>query len=416
VLRLEAVTYGDQHRFVKGRYWQRLLAPLLSPALQQLSGATVYTYRIVSPRNVRPLVFWFWLSPNSSPRTIMRPVAPDEHGSELANTAFPMALPPATSDNVQCCALLAFPRRGARVRLRFTGSGGAREDPEFTISNPTPGPHPVWTAAPLPISKRDGERVFTLTGFTTGHAAPAEAPAVQRDKPWTRCTFQVTAHGRPGRQWEPVGVTLSDATGNTIWPRMAAGDAVQSQAGGAAQYAFPAGLLADESAWKLRAEFVPTAGFTPSDLWTVRNLALSTRTNETPTTQVVAERHGSRVRFRLQLSRGPDHSGRFWVNVRLASLPSGLRVGLVRVTGSDGGPLRQRLLGANPRSIFLPGGDFFEDSLSIVHPTGTSAIISQGAVERVYQLDAPREPQWLDLTFVVLKSRFVEFVVRPSRV
>ena len=36
VLRLEAVTHGPQQRFVRGRNWQRLLAPLLSPSLQPM--------------------------------------------------------------------------------------------------------------------------------------------------------------------------------------------------------------------------------------------------------------------------------------------------------------------------------------------------------------------------------------------
>src|SRR5437588_5851870 len=105
VLRLEAVTYGDQHRYVKGRYWQRFLAPVLPPALQQLSGATVYTYRIVSPKNVRPLVFWISRSPRSSSFYFLMPrAALDEHGSELDGVALPFGLPPATGDSVQCCA------------------------------------------------------------------------------------------------------------------------------------------------------------------------------------------------------------------------------------------------------------------------------------------------------------------------
>src|SRR5438309_2543412 len=96
VLRLEAVTHGPQQRFVRGRNWQRLLAPLLSPSLRTLPGAAIYTYRPIYPKYSSPLVFWISRSAISSPNQFWWPraVAFDEHGCEFNARRFPLEFSP----------------------------------------------------------------------------------------------------------------------------------------------------------------------------------------------------------------------------------------------------------------------------------------------------------------------------------
>src|SRR5438034_10821680 len=54
VLRLEAVSLGPEHRLVRGRYWQRLLAPFLQGPLA-VYGPSVTTWRLPTPNAA---VFW----------------------------------------------------------------------------------------------------------------------------------------------------------------------------------------------------------------------------------------------------------------------------------------------------------------------------------------------------------------------
>jgi hypothetical protein len=84
VLRLEAVTVGPQHCLVRGRYWQRLLAPLLPPSLRGRSGATICTYQGAAPGSV---VFWTTWETSSRFTDWERAVAFDEHGSQVEATA-----------------------------------------------------------------------------------------------------------------------------------------------------------------------------------------------------------------------------------------------------------------------------------------------------------------------------------------
>src|SRR5438128_988370 len=64
LLRLEAVTYGTQHQFLLGPWWQRVLQPVLPPERQPRL--------ITSPQNSyyrRPALV-FWISRNEKPQKL----------------------------------------------------------------------------------------------------------------------------------------------------------------------------------------------------------------------------------------------------------------------------------------------------------------------------------------------------------
>src|SRR5207249_2792024 len=154
VLRLDAVTVGPEHRFVMGRYGQRLLAALLPSALTGSSGATVITYHSINPPAI---IFW-----TSGPVPALdsfgdasRMVVSDEHGSKVRAAARPIDSPVgfrlqpgpgrrmvnAANEFVRGYPLPAFPRRGRTITLRISGYS------------------PTWKWLPL-AGRRHGGRVY----------------------------------------------------------------------------------------------------------------------------------------------------------------------------------------------------------------------------------------------------------------
>src|SRR2546425_733823 len=125
LLELRGVSYGTQHRLIEQKLWQKLLAPLLPPALQGREVDIVGT-------PVDRLLLWF-RSRNAPPaRDLGRWVeAIDEHGCSvgsgwestlLGNPPFP--------DRI--AILEAFPRRQRQFRVRVCQRGAPAPIAEFT--------------------------------------------------------------------------------------------------------------------------------------------------------------------------------------------------------------------------------------------------------------------------------------------
>jgi hypothetical protein len=460
VLRLDAVTVGPEHQFVMGRYGQRLLAALLPPGLTGSSGATITTYHSINP----PAII-FWTSRPGVPNPMYgfgvasRTVVLDGHGNKVRAAARPIDIPvgfrfrpgprkglvKVANEFVRGYALPAFPRRGRTVTLRISGynpfwkwvplagrrhgrraySGPGKWVPnwvpvaEFTVPNPDPGPHPVWRPEPLPITKRSGDLDFTLSRLVAEADPPSVAPSFSMPEvvfqvyphSWTRADFRISRKGKPAPEWEAVGMTLSDASGNVMTPALP----VYYPQAGEAHFAFPSGLPPDEAAWKVRAEFVPTAGFAPADLWTVRGVAAPKGWNAAPSS-ASATRHGARLDLTLRVRRLPV-GGSLVVEPQVAPEVDGLRVGLVRASDD-----REQMWTPVTRAAgmaFLPAHrEVDQHQLDVITPNAhLSDSTSWRPPEpgRAYELRVPADVRTLALTFAVVKSRFVEFMVRPSR-
>jgi hypothetical protein len=306
LLELKQVTYGKRHRFREQRLWQQLFAPLLPPAFQ---GKEVM--RMGTPRE-DALVCWFLQGNQPQPWYLVRPVvAIDEHGCRIGS-GFEggfggfhgrMQVPYRTA------GLELFPRRARRFSLEIYERDAQKPVAEFTVTNPTPGPHPIWQPEPLPIEKRRGSLMITLMTLTTGvtrqelrRSLPAIPPddlrAVlhpsMRGRSWSHASFQIRENGAPTDRWQIAEVTVSDATGNkgssirTYTVTDAAGNMSTSMGwngvcirsrtnqAGNAWAAFP-GLCLREAAWKLRATlaYAGTEDRLPPDLrWTVPGVAM----------------------------------------------------------------------------------------------------------------------------------------------
>jgi hypothetical protein len=355
------------------------------------------------------LVFWIACHPPPSPTWSwwggsalwVAPELLDEKGYRFGpmRCAQPRYWSGAPGQQVTEEALELFPRRGRTVRLRLYDMSGQKPVAEFVTANPIPGPQPVWTPAPLPIVKHSGDVDFTLTQLATvlGHANPMGLVGSSGDA-WTEATFRVTRDGRATRDWEPVEVTLSDATGNSLVRRGSLshhrGSAYWTQTGDLS-YRFDGGLSLDEAAWKMRFEFTrrSLARFAPEELWTVPDLPIASGrkllpANATTTLDGVTLRLASVARTGTRPAangRGPEE----WLE-------------LVRVEAPSLQPGQAVTLHARDDR----GREFVPTHRILGSPHWSRS-------DR-FLLRIPADARTLDLTFALHRSRFVEFVAKPS--
>lgn len=223
------ISYGNRHRLLEQRLWQKLLEPLLPPRLQGREVAAVGT-----PAN--RLVIWFL--PVGGPLGWHRPrwlEALDEHGCCMGRgveCGFP-----ASMGSYRVGTLEAFPRRAGRFYLRIYERGAAAQAAEFTVANPAPGPYPSWKPDPFPIEKRQGDLAVRLMALATGLTRESlrqsrsagrlderhtSADVTGRDRLWALATFRAAENGAPTDRWQVASIVISDATGNTASYRPAA--------------------------------------------------------------------------------------------------------------------------------------------------------------------------------------------------
>jgi hypothetical protein len=390
LLTLEAVTYGQDHRCVHGNRWQRLFYPILPAGIK--SQLEISAYRSAEPNT---LVFWTDRraavpgQPLPRPYWNTRVLSFDEHGcaSETGFACFQWAVGDPPAEVREGWALPAFPRRGHIVGLRIlarSGTGQWFRFAEFSVPNPTSGPHPTWTPEAFPVTRQDGDLVVALTGLTTGaRQDDSGRPAAAGEESWTHARFRLTQNGRPTTIWRSSGGTLADAAGNAWSPRMTA----RSFSQGEETFSLLGTLWPDETAWKLRARFTRTAGFRPDELWTVPSVVVpglrkSRRLSQTATRQGASL---SLCRVSGRAGAACDWRTPACVEVRMSPISDDLNLTLVRATDDRG------------RNITPPFATYMGEGLFSFGLLGTAT------------------PQKVSLTFAVQKPRFVEFLVKPRR-
>lgn len=405
-LRLEAVTMGPQHRVVLGRYWQRLLAGPLSPALGAGWGPTTCAFGPSSPSTA---VFWLTRKSNF-PMNRCRAVAFDVSGDEVEVTTGPFRSSLASGEEIWAWTLPAFPRRGPWLGLRIYFNAWAQPVAQFRVRNPSPGPHPTWKAPVPPVTTTCGSLSFTLDRLDTGQVAPSSAPAPYRDRHWTHAAFRVRERGRPTDRWEPVDITLTDATGNRIVPW----EANRQQEQNESHLRFRGNLPTHESAWKLRVEFALVRQLTSDEQWKVDGVSVPKRWGSSQLT--VASRNRG-LRLRVNVVRIPYPYGRgnspvsLRVDAQAPALPSGVRLALVRAVDDRG---RVSVIDPGRRLSFLSVAHEYESAgLRVTRPGGSSMYAPLLTPMGSYFVRTFADASTLDLTFAVVRSRFVEFLARP---
>ncbi|MFN3650205.1 MAG: hypothetical protein ACK47B_11555 [Armatimonadota bacterium] len=311
--------------------------------------------------------------------------AVDEHGDRIGplHRSWPAAIP--GQNRWLTVWLDAFPRRGRIVRVQYFRPGSSEPAAEFAVDNPTPGPHPVWTAEPYPIRKNAGDLTCILEKLVTGFGhRQLDARAAPGESPYTRATFRFEQEGKPTVEWQPVGITVSDATGNVLSPW----DGFIVRRGKAQELQFAAALSPRESAWKLRVELCRTARarFAPQETWTVQGLRVPAR-NEVISSTATTRLLGTQIQ--IQELTGPDNA---WlkprVRVQVRNPRKGYRLTL-RATDEHG-------------RTFAGYG------------TSSSARQQLGGMQCDFFLNLPPDSRTLDLTLALSRSRFLELLARPA--
>jgi hypothetical protein len=398
VLLLKAVTYGKQARFVEGAWWQRLL-PSLPPELERFGarvhpgigfeGMHLWTRTRGAPALNDPSLHSLdWMTEYTAFDEHGCRFAPPENGSGLWDADQSTA---ARADDLLLeTTLKTFPRRGRTVGVGLYDATGRQWIVRFDVPNPTPGPYPVWKGELLPVIRHSGRLTCLLTGF---------ARKELNDGPRWGATVQVTEDGKRTRDWEPVTLTVSDATGNSLYA-IVSGYRDQGKA-----WFRP--LCTHEAAWKLRVEFAPTFPVhrAPNFLWIVRNIRVP-KPREYAESKAQATRQG--IRLELEGVGGVgEKSWSFWVLrdtvsrklpwawVSMPSLKESVRLTLVRVTDARRGDRAPREY--SPSNLF----GFRSD---ICRPDTANCALN---------VRIPPGAKRIDLTFAVHRTRAVEFLVKP---
>ena len=308
-----------------------------------------------------------------------------------------------------CTAFRFVPRRNPALDLCLLD--WARIPPkEFArVRLPSPffGHFPQWQPESLPAVKMAGDLEVRVEDVTASALPPSYATA--------QVGFTVACKSPPvgtKGSWKLHTARLSDATGNSLLLDNDGGYILDYAAG--CSFAFPSGLLwPHESAYRLELEFklrVPDEppsvyplpnlaefGFRPDELVTFKNLPLlpASATNSLWWTNTAG---GIQVVVReFMQDRGGGNSSidtRGWPNfdVESSARREGLSIDFVRFTTPTGERLSSHPIGARGSNDVRP---------------------SQASRRSVAVWSPPSNVTAVDITWVVQKTRRVEFLVKP---
>lgn len=343
--------------------------------------------------------------------------------SDRANTACVSTEKTASSHvkdgvDVQGFRLDAFPRWDKETVLRIRPYGGAVSKEQFVIANPAPTAHNNWTPKPLPDTESDGDLEVTLTKLIAGAPAPYRqgrdhAPTTDPANQCVHLDFDFRQNGQSTTNWQPWPVRTSDAFGNQVrgviydYPTNGIYPAYPDrihpsfppQTDG---YFYRPGLWPDEPAWKVRLEFIRRSGFSADEIVTFTNLLVrpgsqqdaddewswdASNTNFTFIAQ--AKVNGVQVKLLPPLLYAPE------------ILPGEKHIMVVLY--ADPNPTLQDM-----RLTLLQATD--DQGKEVPHPFPP-------AWAGHFSLDFPKpgDVKSLNLKLALHKSRFVEFIVKPTK-
>ena len=262
---LKDVTYGKEHRYLGSSLRERVISVLPAKLRAKLSPAKG-VFNVGKPSMV------FWLERRGNGPTTGDPqlVLSDESGFGTSG-GYSMMRMGGPGNWVEGWAFDYFPRRARTFTLRIYEPGQqypeAKLIGEFTIENPKPGKYPVWTAPAPPVTAVEGDMSVTLVDLSvgTGRGSNKWKPAPNPTVSMTRAGFRLERNGQPTKEWRPVTVEASDATGNLINGIWGTGRERSLE-----YLELQPSLWPGESAWKLHVGFSQRSNFVASELWTLR--------------------------------------------------------------------------------------------------------------------------------------------------
>jgi hypothetical protein len=404
-LTLFKATCGTNHLCRFGHRWQDVLYPILPPKLRWRLSPRVLEW---SSFNRDSVMVWFrrdGLPAAGAEATRLYLSVADEHGLEsplqlmahTTRTTGSTTTTNAAGTQFSGWELADYPKRSRQFRVLVYRPADTRLSRvgEFLVPNPVRRNFPVWTAEPLPASRRTNELEVTLTRLETGMAGPPSgaAPVGMAARTFSRASFKLRDNGLPTKNWSVSKIRLSSATGEsrfgdrkgTCWWN----DRQTADVWG--------GIWLEEPAWKLDVDFARTASFPVADLWGIQGVRVP-EPGETVEHRVETNLHAVRLEFlgvgglkKVPTAQGsPSYAV---VRVRTQYPLDGLDVLLVEARDDRG---------------------------RIAPPHGATNSISTGAGGNTpkesltgFRVEIPDGAKSLDITLAATPVRHVQFLARP---
>ena len=396
VLTLEKVSFGTEHHYRHGTFWQRLIWRL-SPALGSrfnMSRPGEQQHR--SPTPTLCLFFHRTAAPsNSWPEDLFVTVCDEnevEYAPGLIGWSRPLRTGPRAFGDERLEVRYAehFPRRAQTLLLRAyswsrVNAGDIRfiNAGEVRIPNPAFASFPVWTAEPLPTIRRAGDLEVTLTNLEVV-VDPQEKLRLNKKnlKTGLRAGFHLTNNSELPTDWKVESIRLDDATGNSLYLWSGAG-AQPMQPG---MFASPWRLGLDEPAWRFRVELSRQTNFTEEDLCIIADAPVIPNPGS-PSTPFQATIKGTTISFQ-KVIRQNNWGGNASIEVEVSPKPESFRIALVKAIDDHG------------------------RTIEIMKPPVGYGDFRFGP--HYFGIQIPADSKTLTLTFARRESRFVEFTARPK--
>jgi hypothetical protein len=160
--------------------------------------------------------------------------------------------------------------------------------------------------------------------------------------------------------------------------------------GGQVHFAVEGGLCVEEPVWKLRVEYARVAGHAPADLWTVRDVPITRQGS-------VGEWVASTTRYGVKLAL-------------LGIAAPGVTVPFQGVRRGDGPAV---YVSTSPpiKGVYLMLLRVIDDQGREIRRLGPGSFENW---QYRFGLQARPAVRTVDLTFAVVKSRFTEFMAKPT--
>lgn len=229
--------------------------------------------------------FWYRHDRRAAQSINLERAVVDENGVESAVVDFGCSQQLSTNANLEGCGATVWPRRSARLGLRFYHSDGTNPPAqvgEFWMRNPGRMKAPQWIPQVLPASTNTGDLQITVLGFgneSSPHALDLPSAA---SLPNSVLRFRTAWKGRPSTAWSIRQALFEDATGNklTLWDHSDAvgGEEILRLSDRFRQrpprWQLPCTLWSGEDAWKVQVFLGPRADaeFSPEELWRLGNV------------------------------------------------------------------------------------------------------------------------------------------------
>ncbi len=382
-------TYGTQHRCALGKPLRKAVGPFLPADWRTRLGVRTVTYTSATPT----LMFWVLLRDYRGTNQGLSTAAVfNEQGNESEPAWLSISSYSPSGGTVAGWAFANYPRSARRIGFKLFQYHAGVSQPgvvaQFDVRNPGPRPTADWTAPSLPVTQRDEGLACTLFSLTAGKPAPSRFDGfAPYHANWNTALFQIAEGGAPTLAWTVAGLKAVESTGNVCDIRATTCRAV----GPYLVVEFDGALWQGEQAWKLNVELSRAADFAADELWSIKSVPV-------PATIVTPARTNLQTTVQgldlvgLQLARdasaGPFMPGAFrrtaTVNLETARAVAGTRVTLVQAIDDRG--------------------------QTVPHQPGHS---SSNTVDSFGLAVGPGVTN-LDFTFAIHKSRFLEFLAKPT--